>query len=116
MEFLKTRFIEWVFQRWFAGYIFPFDRSSELILGMYEPERMEYYRQAKELIENRAYKQEIQELIRIYYQELAIKSTSKVEQTAYRLTIKALQDLDKRFATLATQYHPQTITNSLKRM
>lgn len=116
MEYVKHRIIKWLFSYWFGMYVFPFDRSTETILGMSEPERTEYFRQAKDLLDNRAYKQEIQELIRVYFQELAVKSESDVERTAYRLTIKALQDLDKRMHTLATQYHPPTVTKSLNRM
>lgn len=116
MERLRNWLVSVLFEDWFAGYVFPFDRSSSLILGMPEAERVEYFRQAKELRENRVYTLEIQELIRVYYQKLAVDSKTEVERTAYRLTVKALQDLDRRIQSLAVQYHPETITNSLKRM
>jgi len=96
--------IEWLFSKRYKAYSYPFDRSNDKIAEMKDAERTEYYRQAKDLLENRVYIQELQELIRKYYQELALKSISKEEIQAYRLTLKAIQDLDGRVKALASLY------------
>jgi len=74
-------------------------------------ERTEYFRQAKDLLDNRVFNQELKELIRTYYQEMACKTTNAEELNYYRLTIKALSDLEKRVRGLAIQYVPPGITN-----
>jgi len=96
--------IDKIFQRYFKTFEYPFDRSDKLISQMKAPERKEYFRQAKDVLENRAIKQEIQEVVRQYYQELAIKTQNPVEQMAYRLALKALQDLNGRFLQLSNTY------------
>lgn len=108
--------IEWMFEKLFKTYHFPFAKSDELIGKMQDAERTEYYRQAKDLLENRVFVQELQELIRTYYAELACKSTSKVEQNAYRLTLKSIQDLEKRVRVLGMMYKSPIISNSLNKM
>jgi len=104
--------IEWLFSKKFKAYTYPFDKSNDRIAAMKDAERTEYYRQAKELMENRVYIQEMQELVRKYYQELALKSTNKMEIQAYRLTLKAIQDLDGRVKALASLYVTPTINKA----
>lgn len=108
--------IEWIFGRLFKGYRFDFSRSDAKIAAMKDAERVEYYRQAKDLLENRVYIQETQDLIRRYYAELALKTGSKLEQQAYRLTLKALQDFETRVRSLAVLYHPPTINEMSKKL
>lgn len=95
-----------LFEMAYATYSYPFTRSDALIGAMKDPERKEYFRQAKDIIENKAYRQEFQELTRRFYQELALKTTTKEEMLAYRLTLKMIQDFDKRFMGLARMYSP----------
>ena len=90
----------------YEAYSYPFTRSDKKIAAMPDQERKEYFRQAKELLENRAYRQEFEDLTRRFYQELAVKTTSNEEMLAYRLTLKMIQDFDKRFQALARMYSP----------
>ena len=90
------------FAKEFALYEFPFEKADDKILKMDEGERKEYFRQAKEdVLESKVWSIEIQELIRVFYQELAIKTTTEVEREAYRLTLIALQKLNARMVGLA---------------
>lgn len=95
-----------VFEKLYGAYSYPFTRSDKKIAAMPDPERKEYFRQAKELLDNRAYRQEFEDLTRRFYQELAVKTTSNEEMLAYRLTLKMIQDFDKRFQALARMYTP----------
>lgn len=83
---------------------------------MPDAEKTEYYRQAKDLLDNRVYIQEMQELIRQYYQELALKTNGKVEQQAYRLTLKAIQDFDVRLHNLASLYKTPALNRISKQL
>lgn len=106
--------IELVFTRRFASFEYPFERSDAKIMSMQDAEKKEYYRQAKDLLENRVYVQEMQELIRSFYQDLSIKTVEAVDMQAHRLTLLAIQNLDKRIRGLASLYSPPTI-NDLNR-
>lgn len=104
--------IEKLFAKLYGTYDYPFRSSDKKIAEMKEAERTEYYRQCKELIDNRAFVQELQELVKTYYGELACQTVSKTEQNAYRLTLKALQDFEKRVRNLGTMYRPPNINKS----
>lgn len=106
--------ITWIFRKLFAAYDYPFERADAQIAVMPIPERKEYFLQAKNLLANPVFKLEMQELVRKYYQELAIKSNGPVEQMAYRLTLKALQDLNKRVASLSSLYSELQIKHTQK--
>lgn len=97
-----------LFELLYATYHYPFERSDARIYKMKDPERKEYFRQAKELLDNRAFIQEFEELTRKYYQELAVKATNETEKAAYRLTLKAIQDFHKRFQQLGAMYTPHS--------
>lgn len=98
--------IDKIFERAFRTYKYPFEKADAKIFQMPEPTRKEYFRQASMMVDNVAYQIEMKELIRKYYQELSLKTTTGTEQAAYRLTLKALQDLDGRFKHLARLYSP----------
>lgn len=102
--------IEYIFRKLYGNYVFPFERSTSKIARMKEAERTEYYLSAKRIIDEPAYNQEMQECIRKFYQELAIKTDNKIDQAAYRLTLKFAQELDKRFKTLASLYAPPKLS------
>lgn len=104
--------IDWIFSKLFKAYAYPFSRSNDRIAAMKDAERMEYYRQAKDLLDNRVYRQEMEEIVRRFYQELALKTPSNMEMQAYRLTLKLAQDLDGRIKSLASLYVPPTAIKS----
>lgn len=108
--------IEWIFGRVFRGYTYEFSSSDKKLSQMKEAELTEYYRQAKDLLENRVFQQEMQELIRKYYAELALKTGSKLEMQSYRLTLKAIQDFELRVRNLACMYKPPSINEMAKKL
>lgn len=90
----------------FEAYEFPFERSDDKILALGEGDRRAYFFQATKLLENPVWKQEIEELIRTFYQELALKALTKEEIHAYRLTLIAIKRLEERITELAQNYQP----------
>lgn len=108
--------IKSVFEDRYKGYLFPFERAKEKLMEMPVAQKVEYFRAAKDILENRVYQSEIQELIRTYYQQLAVKSSGSDEATAYRLTLMALQDFDKRLRELAVQYLPPSANEISKNL
>jgi len=108
---MKHRIIQWLFERWFAGYVLPFDSSDSVISKMNEAERTEYYRQAQDLLENRVFILEMQEGTRKLMQKLAVGTTSETERIAYRLTLKWVQELEKKIHDRAILYKKPYLTN-----
>lgn len=108
---MKYRIIHWLFQKWFAGYVLPFDSSDSVIAQMNEAERVEYHRQAKELLENRVFILEMQEGTRKLMQKLAVGTTSETERIAYRLTLKWVQEFEKKIHDRAVLYKKPYLTN-----
>lgn len=109
-------FVQWVFRKKFQAYVFPFESSDAKIAKMSDAEKKEYYRQAKDLLENRVFQQELQESIRKFYQELALKTGSVADMQAHRLTCTFIQDFHRRVMSLATLYQPPSINEIAKRL
>ena len=101
------------FEETFAAYQFPFDKADAMINNKDNSERNVYYQKARDIIENSTFKSEYQEIIRKFYQELAIKTVTDEERQAYRLTLKFMKDLEERFLMLASLYKQEpTNTNN----
>lgn len=108
-------FVEWYFKKRFSAYLFPFERSDEKIMQMPDAEKKEYYRQAKDLLENRVFKQEIQEALRKKYQELSLNTANVSDMQAHRLACTFIKDFHTRIQALASLYQPPNITNISER-
>lgn len=102
--------VEWMFRKRFGAYEHQFVKADVKIMKMKDAEKKEYYRRAKDIVENETYAAEVQELIRKYYAELACTTNGELEQQSYRLTLKAIQDLDGRLKALASLYSPPTVS------
>ena len=102
------------FDKLFSAYDFPFKSAQTKINSKTKPEQMEYYRQARELTENKTFNAEIESIIRKFYQELALKATIE-EQTAYRLTLTLIKQFEERIYSLAGLYHPEQEDRSVSK-
>jgi len=112
---LKQWVVEQVFMREFEAYNMPFQRIDERIMRMSEGERAEYLIGARTWIENKTFNAEIDEAMRKFYAELALKSGNVAEVQAYRLTIKFMKDFKKRAAFLAASYHEPRMPSQFKK-
>jgi cell fate (sporulation/competence/biofilm development) regulator YmcA (YheA/YmcA/DUF963 family) len=111
-----NKLVQYLFKKWFSGYVMPFETSDDKLFKMKEPERTEYYRQAKELLENRVFVAEMQEEVRKFMQKLAVSTTNDIERTAYRLTLKWINDFQIKVAQRAMLYKTPVITNYTKNL
>lgn len=103
--------VAYLFKRWFSGYVLPFESSDEVVSKMPEAERIEYFRQAQELLVNRAFILEMQEGTRKLMQKLAVSTTNETERISYRTTLKWVQEFEKKIQDRATLYHKPYVTN-----
>jgi hypothetical protein len=112
---LKSWVIEQVFSREFGAYNMPFQRIDDRIMRMSESERAEYLIGARTWVENKTFNAEIDEAMRRFYAELALKSGNVAEVQSYRLTIKFMKDFKKRAAFLAASYHEPRMPSQFKK-
>src|SRR3990167_5183629 len=97
------------FNELYGTYQFPFEKADQKLEQMKEPERLEYYREARDINNGRVWKMEMEEIILQFYQDMALKVTTELEQHAHRLTLIALQKLSTRMAMLS-----QRLSSSLE--
>lgn len=108
-----SKLIQWMFERRFNNFIY-FRKSDEKIYAMNDAERVEYYRQAVDLVNNRVHRQELEEVIRSMYIELAKEKDTKIERDARRLVILAIGKYEDRIRGLATMYRSPSVSQRAK--
>lgn len=113
LKFLKDKLVNYIFSNVFFGYVFPFNTADDKLEKMNQAQRNNYYREAQELLGMKVYQSEIEELIRHFYNELAIKTKDEKDMTAYRLTLLMLQKLNNRIQFLAQMYREPELPNNL---
>lgn len=101
-ESLKVWAVQKVMERYFSGYVYPFERSQAYFQGLSEEAKASYAYKVKELLENEAFDREMQEMTRKFYQELALNSQNAEAMTAYRLTLSFIQQWHQHLRRLAT--------------
>lgn len=111
-EQIQAWAVKKVMERYFSGYIYPFERSQAYFQGLSDEAKASYAYKVKELLENEAFDREMQEITRKFYQELALNSQNIEAMTAYRLTLSYIQQWHQHLRRLATHTkgaHARTI-------
>lgn len=85
----------------YGAYQYPFSSADKILASKDDGYRAMYYEGAKKLVEDEVLNQELTELKRNLYAKLALQSMTDVERTAYRTTLIALVDFEKRLQSLA---------------
>ncbi len=98
---IKMWVVRSMFQWLFRGYNYPFINSDEEILKWPESIQRNYYSDARRLLENKVHQQETNEMIRHYYEELAMKSIHRDLQMLNMGAAMAVLALSKRYEHLS---------------
>lgn len=107
----RERIIRHIFAALYDSYDYPFVKSDQLIAAMLPEEKSEYYRRVRELTINPAYRQEVQEAIRHFYQELAIKKSTPEHETLMQGALLHIKNFDVRLAHLAQMGLPPNVAS-----
>lgn len=105
-----------IFEKRFKYFIYPFERSDEVIERLSYAERLSYLEDCNRWFKSKAYKTEMEELLRTFYQELSLKSTSEIHRTGYRLGCIFVKNMENRLNYLQTLYEAEDnkkITNKI---
>lgn len=112
---MLRKFKYWVikktFERYYGNYIYPFLNADVEIEGLSDNGKLRYYEAVKDWRESKAYKIEMNSLIRKFYQELSLKTVAEESIAGYRLSLIWLQNYERRLKELADKYEVEKITN-----
>ena len=98
---VMERLLAWAFSRMYAGYDYPFVKSDELIEAMLPHERRAYWESAKRVASEQAFLQELQECVRSFYQDLAVKDNSPMQAAAMKGALMFMKAFQSRMTYLA---------------
>lgn len=95
----EEQLLEKYFYERFKGYELPLEP-----LKIPEGERQGYYIRAKDLVQSDVLRNELREVKRKLYNELALRTKTELERQGYRMTLIAISDLEKRLTVLGDLY------------
>lgn len=97
----RERVVRHIFSSIYDSYDYPFVKSDQLISAMLPEEKTAYYAHVRALVKNPAYRQEVQESIRHFYQELAVNKSTPEHETLMQGALLYIKNFDARLAILA---------------
>lgn len=104
MNKFKEKIALWMFNRLFKYFNYPFDKADDKFDNLTELEQFKYLQDIRDVVENKAYQEEYQEIIRTIYERLATESQSTAQFTGYRLSLIVLKRFDQRLRLLKEKY------------
>lgn len=93
-----------VFEKYYGNFIYPFEKVDEKRYNLSPAGQYRYLMDVNSWVESVAFKNELEELIRKFYQELSIKANDDILKTAYRLILIFLQNYESRLLTLQQEF------------
>jgi hypothetical protein len=102
MNKLREYVVRKLFSILFKRYEYPFIKSDELIATMTEVGMKQYFRDAESVRSNPVYAQEIREVIRYFYQELAINRPTREQELMHLGALMFAKHFDARLTHLAS--------------
>lgn len=106
LEFLKR----------YSAFECPFQSVDEWEKKANLADRRAYYLKAKDLVDHEVYKREILDMKRSFFTKLALQANTDLERQGYRMTLIALDMLEKRFETLASKHSATPLSDSLDKI
>jgi len=98
---MLKRFKQWIvrktFERFYKYYLYPFEKADTVLDELPERAKYLYLDDIRHWVDSKAYKVEMEELVRTFYQELSIKPLSTENLIGYRLCLIFLKNLEARF-------------------
>jgi hypothetical protein len=100
---LKIRLINWVFNREFRYFVYPFESLDSIIYSMSKDDRNYYQLEARRTYRSKMWRMEMTELKKLFYKELALNSQSDIDRAGYRLALLFMRKLERRIKFLTDQ-------------
>lgn len=97
---LKNKIKVWavneIFKLYFGSFLYPFEKADIAFEKLEAYQKAKYLKDVNNWVTSDAYKLESQEILRKYYQDLALKPLNDITAAGYRLAILMEQDKQKR--------------------
>jgi len=101
---IKFYVISWIFRTYFGSFMYPFDRADDAYKKLPAHEKASYLQAVHNWVNSNAYRLESQEIIRKFYQELALKPCDEISVSAYRLAIMIERDKQVRLQKKSKEF------------
>lgn len=102
---IKLWAVLWVFRTYFGSFLYPFEKADISYKKLPAHKKAVYLKAIHDWVNSEAYRLESQEVIRKFYQELALKPHDDVLTSAYRVALLVEQDKQKRLLAKAKEYN-----------
>lgn len=106
--------IRHIFSSLYDSYDYPFVKSDQLIAAMLPEEKIRFYDKVRDLVANPAYRQELQEAIRHFYQELAINKSTPEHGLMMQGALLFIKNFDVRLVHLSQMGLPPVEAGLIK--
>lgn len=113
---LKQKLVVYLFTKWFAGYVFPFEKLDQALMKKDFAGQNAFYLSAKNVLAEEAFSQILQEGMRKLYEKLSLSTQSEMDQTAYRLTMSWARDFELAMKLKAQLHRTPVITEISKQL
>ena len=101
---LKLRVIQWIFNRYYQNFLYPFTIADGVWYNKSENQRWIMYEEVTNWVESEAYKIEHENIIQAFYKDLAEASKTEEQIAGYRLALLVEKSRDIRLKTLAARF------------
>lgn len=95
--------IQRVFNRYYGNFFYPFELAEQEWASKPESQRWRMYRDISEFVKSDVYRIEYQNIVRKFYNELALESKTEEQIAGYRLALLFLKSFDVRLKKLAEE-------------
>lgn len=103
-----------IFARRFKYFDYSFQRADEYLAGLLPSKRISYYKAISDWKESDAYKIEMQEIVKTFYEELSVKTIQEPQFSGYRLVLLFIQRYEQRMNYLAKKYEVEETVDELQ--
>jgi len=101
---LKMYVVRKIFEKYYGNFLYPFEKTDEIRLKLSPQSQYRYLMDVNSFVESKAFKTEVEGVIRTFYQELSVKPTNILDITAYRLTLIFIKSFENRLLSLQEEY------------
>lgn len=85
-----------LFKLYYPHYFYPFETANDRYMKMTKEDKLVYAASVDVWVRSKAFKSEHEEMVRAFYQKLALESNDEVLTAAYRMTLIFMRDYEKR--------------------
>lgn len=115
---MLNKFREWVISNWFEReykfFKYPFTELDYRISKLSKSDYDAYLSDIKKYYKSNAFEMEQTELKKLFYRELACKTSNDIERSAYRLCLLYIRKVEQRYKYLTDRFYAEEKIKTFK--